>query len=91
MQCRVLQRRLENCIVEKQLIENKYLKFNKTTLELQEELSTISQNYEVQLSMMSEHLASVNEKLTSQSEEIDSLHYQLNNKVISMVTRRMTY
>lgn len=63
-------------------MENKYLKFNKTTLELQEELSTISQNYEVQLSMMSEHLASVNEKLTSQSEEIENLHYQLNNKVI---------
>lgn len=59
-------------------MENKYLKFNKTALELQEELSTISQNYEVQLRMMSDHLANVNEKLASQSEEIENLHYQLN-------------
>ncbi|XP_065225205.1 protein phosphatase 1 regulatory subunit 21-like [Planococcus citri] len=79
-ECRVLQRRLENCIVEKQLMENKYLKFNKSTLELQEKLSTISQNYEGQLSMLSEHLANVNDKLASQTEEIDNLRYQINNK-----------
>ena len=31
--------------------------------------------------MMSEHLAGMNEKLTTQKEEIDMLKYQLNNKV----------
>lgn len=81
IQCKALQRRLENCVVEKQLLENKYLKCNQDLLQLREELSTISQNYEVQLSTMSEHLASVNEKLASQTEEIDNLHYQINNKV----------
>ena len=31
--------------------------------------------------MMSEHLAGMNEKLTTQKEEIDMLKYRLNNKV----------
>lgn len=79
-----MQRRLENNVVEKQLLENKYLESNRTSLELREELSTVSQNYEVQLSMMSDHLASVNEKLAQQSDEIDNLKYQLNNKVRSI-------
>lgn len=69
--------------MEKQLLENKYLESNRISLELREELSTVCQNYEVQLSMMSDHLASVNEKLAQQSEEIDNLKYQLNNKVRS--------
>ncbi|XKL66568.1 hypothetical protein PGB90_009988 [Kerria lacca] len=83
LECKALQRRLENCIVEKHLLENEYTKFKKISLESREELSTISQNYESQLSMMSEHVASLNEKLTLQSEEIDNLKYQLSNKVRS--------
>lgn len=65
------------------MLENEYTKFKKISLESREELSTISQNYESQLSMMSEHVASLNEKLTLQSEEIDNLKYQLSNKVRS--------
>ncbi|KAK7600943.1 hypothetical protein V9T40_008384 [Parthenolecanium corni] len=82
LECKTLQRRLENNAVEKQLLENKYLESNRISLELREELSTVCQNYEVQLSMMSDHLASVNEKLAQQSEEIDNLKYQLNNKML---------
>ena len=48
---------------------------------LQDELQTTTRSYEGQLSMMSEHLAGMNEKLTTQKEEIDMLKYQLNNKV----------
>jgi protein phosphatase 1 regulatory subunit 21 len=47
---------------------------------LQEELTTTTTNYESQLSMMSEHLANMNEKLTVQKDEIDQLKYQLKNK-----------
>ena len=39
----------------------------------QDELQTTTKNYESQLSMMSEHLCSMNEKLTTQKDEIDAL------------------
>ncbi|GAB1597704.1 protein phosphatase 1 regulatory subunit 21-like [Argonauta hians] len=44
--------------------------------QLKDELSTTTRSYEGQLSMMSEHLASMNEKLTSQKDEIDELKMQ---------------
>ena len=43
---------------------------------IQDELSTTSKNYESQLSMMSDHLAGMNEKLTQQKDEIDELRSQ---------------
>ena len=42
-------------------------------------MSTTSKSYEGQLSMMSDHLAGMNEKLTSQKDEIDDLKAQLAN------------
>jgi len=42
-----------------------------------DELQTTSRSYEGQLSMMSEHLAAMNERLTQQKDEIDVLKYQL--------------
>ena len=48
---------------------------------LQDELATTTRSYEGQLSMMSEHLAGMNDKLTAQTDEIDALKYQLNHKV----------
>lgn len=39
-------------------------------------------NYKAQLSTMSEHLANMNEKLISQTEEIQQLKFQLVNKVM---------
>jgi protein phosphatase 1 regulatory subunit 21 len=43
----------------------------------QDELQTTTKSYEGQLSMMSEHLAGMNEKLTQQKDEIDDLRSQL--------------
>jgi protein phosphatase 1 regulatory subunit 21 len=48
---------------------------------LQEDLQTTTHNYETQLSIMSEHLANMNDKLTVQLDEIDQLKYQMTNKV----------
>lgn len=48
---------------------------------LQEDLQTTTHNYETQLSIMSEHLANMNDKLTVQWDEIDQLKYQMTNKV----------
>jgi len=42
-----------------------------------DELQTTARSYEGQLSMMSEHLAAMNERLTQQKDEIDILKYQL--------------
>ena len=40
---------------------------------LQDELTTTSHSYDAQLSMMSDHLCGLNDKLTSQQDEIDVL------------------
>ncbi|XP_069115065.1 protein phosphatase 1 regulatory subunit 21-like [Argopecten irradians] len=44
--------------------------------QLRDELQTTTKSYEGQLSMMSEHLASMNEKLAQQKDEIDELRTQ---------------
>ena len=44
---------------------------------LRDESGAISMNYESQLQMMTEHVANMNEKLTSKSEEIEHLKYEL--------------
>ena len=46
---------------------------------IEDELQTTTRSYEGQLSMMSEHLAGMNEKLTTQKDEIEVLKYQLQN------------
>jgi hypothetical protein len=51
---------------------------------LQDEYHTTTKNYEGQLSMMSEHLAGLNEKLTQQKDEIDELRVQATSKVINV-------
>uniref|UniRef100_A0A8B9HJ59 Protein phosphatase 1 regulatory subunit 21 n=1 Tax=Astyanax mexicanus TaxID=7994 RepID=A0A8B9HJ59_ASTMX len=52
---------------------------NQNITRLQDELSTTKRSYEDQLSMMSDHLCSMNETLSKQREEIDTL--KLGNKV----------
>ena len=42
-------------------------------LAIQDELTTTKRSYEDQLSMMSDHLCSMNETLSKQREEIDTL------------------
>lgn len=57
-------------------------------LSCQDELQTTAKSYEGQLSMMSEHLAGMNEKLAQQKDEIDELRaVQAQNKnVLSKVS-----
>lgn len=44
-------------------------------------METTGKSYEEQLSLMSEHLAAMNEKLSQQKDEIDALKFELTNKV----------
>ena len=45
-----------------------------------DELTMTTHSYEAQLSMMSEHLCGLNDKLTSQRDEIDSLKLKSGKK-----------
>ena len=57
---------------------------DKSINDLKEEARTTSVNYEEQLSMMSEHLANMNDKLTTQTDEIERLHFEMgNNKKVN--------
>lgn len=78
----------ELCAVQKRLIfaekakatiQEQLRKANEAIANLKEELHTTTNNYKVQLSTMSEHLANMNEKLTAQKDEIDDLKFALNN------------
>ena len=80
-ECVSLQQRLIICDKQRkhcaQEIADKNMKIN----ELNEELATNVSNYESQLSLMSEHLANMNDKLTQQRDEIDSLKHNNSIKV----------
>lgn len=79
-ECQVLQNRLELCLQNKLQAETSLQKMQDFVAKLQEDLQTTTQNYETQLSIMSEHLANMNDKLTIQRDEIDQLKYQMTNK-----------
>ena len=80
LECLALQKRVkywEKCKVRAE--ENLQLAQNDIK-SLKEDASTTSLNYEDQLSLMSEHLANMNDRLTNQTDEIDRLKYELTNK-----------
>jgi protein phosphatase 1 regulatory subunit 21 len=79
-QCMSLHERLQLAVEQKSLTEQQMSVSGQSLEKLQGELLTTTTNYETQLSMMSEHLANMNEKLTVQKDEIDQLNYQLKSK-----------
>ncbi len=80
-ECVSLQQRLTISDKERKNFEEDIDNNHKTIFELREELATNVSNYESQLSLMSEHLANMNDKLTQQKDEIDSLKINNNIKV----------
>ncbi|XP_049863746.1 protein phosphatase 1 regulatory subunit 21 [Schistocerca gregaria] len=76
-ECRALQRRLEHCVTGRKEAEAALQESQESLARLQEELHTTTRNYEMQLSIMSEHLANMNECLAVQRDEIDQLKFQL--------------
>ncbi|XP_065347282.1 protein phosphatase 1 regulatory subunit 21 [Cloeon dipterum] len=79
-ECMSLHERLQLAVEQRNLMEQQMNAAKLCLDKLQEELHTTTTNYESQLSMMSEHLANMNEKLAVQKDEIDQLKYQLKNK-----------
>ncbi|XP_029031166.1 protein phosphatase 1 regulatory subunit 21 [Betta splendens] len=72
-ECRALAKRLAFAEKSREALSDEIKEANQKFSNLQDELATIKRSYEDQLSMMSDHLCSMNETLTKQREEIDTL------------------
>lgn len=78
-QCRALAKRLAIAEKSRETLSEEVRLAGQNITRLQDELATTKRSYEDQLSMMSDHLCSMNETLSKQREEIDTL--KLGSKV----------
>lgn len=72
-ECRALYRRMKQTETVKQELAKSLKIATAKVSQLEDEVETIKRSYETQLSMMSDHLCGMNEKLTSQQDEIEAL------------------
>ncbi|XP_041921492.1 protein phosphatase 1 regulatory subunit 21 [Alosa sapidissima] len=72
-ECRALAKRLTIAEKSREAMTEELKVANQNISRLQDELATTKRSYEDQLSMMSDHLCSMNETLSKQREEIDTL------------------
>ncbi|XP_032408836.1 protein phosphatase 1 regulatory subunit 21 [Xiphophorus hellerii] len=72
-ECRALAKRLAIAEKARETLSEEVKLANENITRLQDELTTTKRSYEDQLSMMSDHLCSMNETLSKQREEIDML------------------
>ncbi|XP_025951178.2 protein phosphatase 1 regulatory subunit 21 isoform X1 [Dromaius novaehollandiae] len=82
-ECRALAKRLALAEKSKESLMEELKLGSQNISRLQDELMTTKRSYEDQLSMMSDHLCSMNETLTKQREEIDTL--KMSSKVSCQV------
>lgn len=74
-ECKALQKRLHLAEQNKVELENQLQDTQLMLQQLRDEMRSTARSYEDQLSTMSEHLASMNERLTQQRDEIDALRH----------------
>ncbi|EDO42479.1 predicted protein [Nematostella vectensis] len=72
-ECRSLYKRIKQADKNKSDLSMELQVAKGRVKEIQDELEVTKRNYETQLSMMSEHLCGMNEKLTTQQDEIEAL------------------
>uniref|UniRef100_A0A4W5JR46 Protein phosphatase 1 regulatory subunit 21 n=1 Tax=Hucho hucho TaxID=62062 RepID=A0A4W5JR46_9TELE len=72
-ECRALAKRLAIAEKSRETLTEEVKLANQNIARLQDELATTKRSYKEQLSMMSDHLCSMNETLSKQREEIDTL------------------
>ncbi|CAL1533859.1 unnamed protein product [Lymnaea stagnalis] len=77
---RALHKQLKIAEKAKEVCQDELKIVNQSLAHLKDELQTTTRSYEGQLSMMSEHLAGMNEKLAQQKDEIDELKQHLTQK-----------
>ncbi|TRY62603.1 hypothetical protein TCAL_08211, partial [Tigriopus californicus] len=80
LECVALERRYRSAEKRREHLIEELRKAEAQTVVLKEEVDTTAANYEGQLSLMTEHVARMNEKLTMKTDEIDSLKYELSHK-----------
>ncbi|XP_065446808.1 protein phosphatase 1 regulatory subunit 21 isoform X9 [Chrysemys picta bellii] len=78
-ECRALAKRLSLAEKSKESLVEEMKLASQSISRLQDELTTTKRSYEDQLSMMSDHLCSMNETLSKQREEIDTLKMSKGN------------
>ncbi|XP_016112028.1 protein phosphatase 1 regulatory subunit 21-like [Sinocyclocheilus grahami] len=72
-ECRAVAKRLAMAEKSRETLTEELKLAHQNTTRLQDELSTTKRSYEDQLSMMSDHLCSMNDTLSKQRDQIDSL------------------
>ncbi|RXN06628.1 canalicular multispecific organic anion transporter 1-like protein [Labeo rohita] len=72
-ECRAVAKRLAMAEKTRETLTEELKLANQNITRLQDELSTTKRSYEDQLSMMSDHLCSMNDTLSKQRDEIDTL------------------
>ncbi|KAM4680588.1 protein phosphatase 1 regulatory subunit 21 isoform 5-T5 [Amazona ochrocephala] len=87
-ECRALAKRLSLAEKSKESLTEELKLASQNISRLQDELMTTKRSYEDQLSMMSDHLCSMNETLTKQREEIDTLKMTSKVGLFSIRTSR---
>uniref|UniRef100_A0A8C1S6L0 Protein phosphatase 1 regulatory subunit 21 n=1 Tax=Cyprinus carpio TaxID=7962 RepID=A0A8C1S6L0_CYPCA len=80
-QCRAVAKRLAMAEKSRETLTEELKVAHQNITRLQDELSTTKRSYEDQLSMMSDHLCSMNDTLSKQRDEIDSLKISKENKM----------
>ncbi|ESN92418.1 hypothetical protein HELRODRAFT_194253 [Helobdella robusta] len=79
-ECKAIHKQLTSTNLDRERLRVDLVSSNDVMSRLKDELQTTTKNYEVQLSLMSEHLATMNEKLTSQKDEIDALKFNIQHQ-----------
>ncbi|KAL0869343.1 hypothetical protein ABMA27_007598 [Loxostege sticticalis] len=79
-ECELLRLRFEEMERDKQMDEHTLQEKHNTISRLEEELHSTSHNYEEQMSVLTEHVAGLNEQLTKQHDEIQHLKHQLTTR-----------
>uniref|UniRef100_A0A8C2GB72 Protein phosphatase 1 regulatory subunit 21 n=1 Tax=Cyprinus carpio TaxID=7962 RepID=A0A8C2GB72_CYPCA len=80
-ECRAVAKRLAMAEKSRETLTEELKVAHQNITRLQDELSTTKRSYEDQLSMMSDHLCSMNDTLSKQRDEIDSLKISKENKI----------
>ncbi|CAF4798309.1 unnamed protein product [Pieris macdunnoughi] len=76
-ECEILRHRFEELEREKEADNNTIQDKHNTISRLEEELQSTSHNYEQQMSLLTEHLAALNDQLAAQHDSIEHLKHQL--------------
>merc|ERR1719412_1946905 len=80
LECVALQQRVQSREKKKFSVERELQNAQNKISNLHEGIGATNSNYEEQISMLSEHVANMNEKLAQKAEEVQKLQFEVSNK-----------